>query len=1015
MKKLQKEFENPSNGYRPIPFWSWNDKLEEEEIRTQIRELKAGGAGGYFMHARSGLKTEYLSEEWFECISAGIDEGAKQELQAWIYDEEGWPSGFAGGLVPAMSEDYHAKYISACCGKSMAEPDMKNVAFCYALNERTGEYRRISPDTDDTCGENEVLFGVIRHTNPYYVDTLNKRAIEAFLSCTHEEYYKRFGEKFGNAMYGFFTDEPRLTCNNFGDLAWSDDLPDAFLEAYGYDIREHIPALYRACGNYRKVRYDFWRLVSRMFTENYMKTIYDWCEAHQCKVTGHIMMEESIFSQMTSTAGVMPFYEYMHIPGIDWLRRRIDSPVIGKQVGSVACQLGKKQVLTESFALCGWGVSFEELKWIAEWQFVNGVNQICQHLMAYDIKGVRKRDYPPSHFTQQTWWDEAHLFNDYLARLCVGLSYGDQTADVLLLHPMRSGFLAFDGTRTDAIKYLDDMLIRASESLSGQHVSYHYGDETIIEKYGAVEADRFIVGRIGYRTVILPEMYSIDAVTVRLLLAFAENGGTILSLGKLPEYTDGKAEELEKLMTYVEPVDYGKIRKVMEEKGLVSLSIREAEKEVEYISYQQRSGEDGNIYFLANHSQEKSGRVTVEFIGQKGQLYVMQAETGEIQKFPYQVKENGVVATVPFEPMQSWMFYLKTDSAAEGYAAEEAARQEIALGQEWTVAKPFTNALTLDYCDYRVNGGEWQREVPVIKVQDALLARREPCQVELKFRFRTEVEPTELKDCRLVLEDAEKYEVQVNGCKVSTVQTGWWKDKAFRTVSVLPFVKRGQNEITLSILFEQPQKVYDVLFGENVYETEKNKITYGIEIESIYLVGDFGVYSEKPFREAERNALLTEGSFVIKPAPKQFSSLELTQQGCLFLADRIVLSQKMQIRKEAGKRQILKLGRQQAQLVNVYVNGKLVKHSLWAPYEADITEAALEGENEIVLEIFASNRNLLGPHHHIDGECYNVGPESFTGKWSWVERKSEADATDISDRDKSYWTDTYSFIRLGLE
>lgn len=111
----------------------------------------------------------------------------------------------------------------------------------------------------------------------------------------------------------------------------------------------------------------------------------------------------------------------------------------------------------------------------------------------------------------------------------------------------------------------------------------------------------------------------------------------------------------------------------------------------------------------------------------------------------------------------------------------------------------------------------------------------------------------------------------------------------------------------------------------------------------------------------------------------------------------------------------MKLGRQQAQLVNVYVNGKLVKHSLWAPYEADITEAALEGENEIVLEIFASNRNLLGPHHHIDGECYNVGPESFTGKWSWVERKSEADATDISDRDKSYWTDTYSFIRLGLE
>ena len=114
--------------------------------------------------------------------------------------------------------------------------------------------------------------------------------------------------------------------------------------------------------------------VNDLFVTNYMKQIYDWCESHNCMLTGHIMLEESIFGQMTSSAGVMPFYEYEHIPGIDWLRRRIESPVIAKQVGSVAAQLGKRKVLTESFALTGWNVSFEELKWIMEWQYVNGVN-----------------------------------------------------------------------------------------------------------------------------------------------------------------------------------------------------------------------------------------------------------------------------------------------------------------------------------------------------------------------------------------------------------------------------------------------------------------------------------------------------------------------------------------------------------------------------------------------------------------------------------------------------------------
>ena len=125
--------------------------------------------------------------------------------------------------------------------------------------------------------------------------------------------------------------------------------------------------------------------------------------------------------------------------------------------------------------------------------------------------------------------------------------------------------------------------------------------------------------------------------------------------------------------------------------------------------------------------------------------------------------------------------------------------------------------------------------------------------------------------------------------------------------------------------------------------------------------------------------------------------------------------QKLQIKKKKGARQVLKLGKQRAPLIKVYVNGMPAKNSMWAPYEADITDLCSDGENTVTFELFASNRNLLGPHHHIDGECYNVGPESFTGKWSWVERKSEADATDISGRDRNYWTDSYSFIKFGME
>ena len=93
---------DPESMYRPVPFWSWNEKLSPEELRWQIREMKKVGLGGFFMHARGGLQTGYLSDEWMDCVKACLDEAAKLDMNAWLYDENGWPSGFGGGLVNGL-------------------------------------------------------------------------------------------------------------------------------------------------------------------------------------------------------------------------------------------------------------------------------------------------------------------------------------------------------------------------------------------------------------------------------------------------------------------------------------------------------------------------------------------------------------------------------------------------------------------------------------------------------------------------------------------------------------------------------------------------------------------------------------------------------------------------------------------------------------------------------------------------------------------------------------------------
>jgi hypothetical protein len=87
------------NQYKCLPFWSWNDELVPQELVEQIDWMEKSGIGGFFMHARGGLTTEYLGEEWFRCIEASGKEAQKLGMEAYAYDENGWPSGFAGGKL----------------------------------------------------------------------------------------------------------------------------------------------------------------------------------------------------------------------------------------------------------------------------------------------------------------------------------------------------------------------------------------------------------------------------------------------------------------------------------------------------------------------------------------------------------------------------------------------------------------------------------------------------------------------------------------------------------------------------------------------------------------------------------------------------------------------------------------------------------------------------------------------------------------------------------------------------
>ena len=163
------------NEYRPIPFWSWNDCLEPEALRRQIRWMNEMGFGGIFMHARGGLQIPYLSEEWMKCIEVCCDEAKKLGMEAWAYDENGWPSGFVGGK---LLDDLELRdmYIQYRVGTWDKEADIS-----YQLSGDT--LLRIHNEEDS--GECRNLY---LSKSASSVDILNPKTLERFLQVTLEKY-----------------------------------------------------------------------------------------------------------------------------------------------------------------------------------------------------------------------------------------------------------------------------------------------------------------------------------------------------------------------------------------------------------------------------------------------------------------------------------------------------------------------------------------------------------------------------------------------------------------------------------------------------------------------------------------------------------------------------------------------------------------------------------------------------------------------------------------------------------
>lgn len=1014
--------QNPDKRYRPVPFWSWNDRLEPEELRRQIREMNAVGIGGYFMHARGGLQTEYLSEEWMTAVAAAVDEGRKTGMHAWAYDENGWPSGFAGGIVSGMGVDYQQKYLRMeAVSETAADPEERTIAL----------YRESDGSRVEHSQADAPLLRLYYDVNPYYVDTLDAEVIRAFLSSTYETYRERLSADAFSALAGFFTDEPQVSRNG---IPWSFTLPDAYRERWGEELTPVLPHLFRPFAGYRRTRYRFWRLVTELFMTGYMKQIHDWCEEHGVRITGHHVLEETYLAQLTSNGAIMPHYQYYHIPGMDWLGRHIKPSTTPVQVASVCAQLGKKQILSETFALCGWAVRFEELKWIYEWQMVHGINLLCQHLEGYSLRGIRKRDYPASLFYHQPWWKDYRFFNDYASRIGMLLAEGEIRTDVLVLHGQSSAWLCYDDGENEGITECFESLNGVSELLDQAHVPYHYGDETILEQHGSVTDGALAVGMQRYTTVVVPRIETLARSTAALLREFSRAGGTILAVrnrrtegrvslegeddAPLSEHVGSPAlfdtEEAlaaavgEATLVYpvvppgTAPADASRFQTQV---GGITCAVRH---------FQDLGGAPGTLVYYVNSHRDADYETDLlleaahveRFDAETGQLCsIAYTRDGDWVRVPHVFPRMGSLLVVarPTPPEQSPA--ARADTGTEA-GATTGPRTVVDLEGVWELERLHDNALTLDTCTFYFDGVRQAENESVMVVQDRLLRERRPVDLKVVFPFHVAEDAPMPSRLDLVVETPEVFHITVNGREVPSESSDYFWDRAFRRLPIAHVVRPGGNEIVLETRFQQSPEVYEKIERAKKFESEKNNLSYGIEIEAVYLAGDFGVRAGAGPQSLPRDAVRYPGPFAITAPEATAPNTDVLSSGLPFYPGAVRLERDFTL-DSIPDDAALAFDRLFANSARVWLNGTEVKHFFWRPYHAPVGSLLRRGENRVTVELTGSLRNLLGPHHLEEGESYAVGPFSFYKEPGVFSRRW--------DGGRDFWNDGYCFVRFGIE
>lgn len=733
------------------------------------------------------------------------------------------------------------------------------------------------------------------------------------------------------------------------------------------------------------MRFDYFKTAQRLWVNNAIKPLYDWCDANGIAFTGHWYEHEWPYASINGDA--MEAYRYQHIPAIDLLapQYKFEAPetselflMTARQMNSVANQFGRPVRLCEAHGVGGHEYTFDHIKRLNDWLLVHGVNRICEHLSFQTISGARKFDHPQTFSDHSPWWSEYRYVNDHAARLGVAMAEGVQQNRLLVLDPVTTGWMEYNPmippvyatagyTAGDAaLGHLREDYTGLVQWLCDVQVDHDLGNEALIGELARTEQGKLVLGECAYDLILIPaSMKNLREEMLAMLEAYLAAGGRVAALGAAPTHVNGRPdarpgelagryasqwERYDSREALLAALDFGKHR---------SVAAQDYSPLPAGIHHHCRVLEDGQRLHLLVNIGHETHTMNVRLKG--ASVESLETFTGEIEAIPCDFYDcvGETVFALTLHPAAHALVRVNDEARTVAAPVTPEIAQTITLNGFASIERSEPNQLMIDFMDLTVRGRTreglytmeanrqmwraqgfdqdvWDR---AIQFRDNFTRMTFGDDTGFTAEYHFEIEPESFEMLRavgeleLAIENPHLYLIELNGKELHFDAGRRRLDETIRAVRVDDYVQPGKNTVTLIA------KPFDIR----------------CELERIYILGDFATDPiEKGFRISSPRPL-TVGGWL--------------GQGLCQYSGSVHYSTQIHLEKAASGLQ-LQLPTWTGAVVRVELDGACVGHIAFAPHTLKVDQALEAGMHELTIKVIGTPRNLLGPHFRGDsGEC----------------------------------------------